>query len=57
MEIMGHAEVIGELPRVGEPVAELVEPERRFAEKYSDGRFRDDEGHAWLQGAPEKIVS
>ena len=57
IEIVGRAEVIGEVPRRGEPETQLVEPERLFAEKYSDGTFRYDGGHAWMHIVPEKIVS
>jgi hypothetical protein len=57
IEMAGHAVAIGEVPRTGQPLAELVEPERLFAEKYSDGTFHYDGGHAWLRVVPEKIVS
>ena len=57
VEIRGTAEVVGEVPRTGEAVAELEEPERIFATKYSDGRMRHDGRHAWLRITPQKLVS
>ena len=57
VEMVGRAEVIGEVPRRGEPESQLVEPERLFAAKYSDGTFRYDGGHAWFRVIPDKIVS
>jgi hypothetical protein len=57
VEIRGVAEVVGEVPRAGEPVAELETPERLFAQKYADGRMRHDGRHAWLRITPHKIVS
>jgi len=48
----------GEVPRTGEPLDELIEPERLFAGKYAGGRdFSYDGRHAWLRLVPEKIVS
>jgi hypothetical protein len=58
VEIIGHAQVVGEVPRTGEPSAELEGPERAFAAKYAGGQpFQYDGGHAWLKLTPEKIVS
>jgi Pyridoxamine 5'-phosphate oxidase len=57
IEIIGRAEVVGEAPRTGEPVPDLVEPERLFGDKYSGGIFHYDGGHAWFKVVPEKIVS
>jgi nitroimidazol reductase NimA-like FMN-containing flavoprotein (pyridoxamine 5'-phosphate oxidase superfamily) len=57
VEIRGTAEAVGEVPRTGEPVAELDEPERIFAAKYADGRMRHDGRHAWLRITPHKVVS
>lgn len=57
VEIMGLAEPVGEVPRIGETCPELEEPERLFGEKYSGGRFQHDGRHAWLRVAPAKIVS
>jgi hypothetical protein len=57
VEIRGVAEVVGEVPRTGEPVAELETPEGLFSGKYADGRMRHDGRHAWLRITPQKIVS
>jgi len=57
VEIRGTAEVVGEVPRTGEPVAELEEPERIFAAKYAGGRMHHDGRHAWLRITPHKVVS
>ena len=57
-ELEGEAAVVGEVPRTGRPVPELVEVERAFARKYNgmdelvlDGR------HAWLRHVPATVVS
>jgi PPOX class probable F420-dependent enzyme len=57
VEIRGRAEVVGEVPRTGEPVAELEEPERLNADKYTGGEVVHDGRHAWLRVVPDKIVS
>jgi hypothetical protein len=57
VEIRGVAEVVGEVPRTGEAVAELEEPERLFADKYANGQIRHDGRHAWLKVTPDKMVS
>jgi Pyridoxamine 5'-phosphate oxidase len=57
VEIIGSVEVIGEAPRKGEPNEALVEPERLFGQKYANGEFMYDGGHAWLRLVPDKIVS
>jgi Pyridoxamine 5'-phosphate oxidase len=57
VEIRGVAEVVGEVPRTGEPVEELETPERLFGVKYADGRMHHDGRHAWLRIIPQKIVS
>jgi PPOX class probable F420-dependent enzyme len=57
IEIRGKAEVVGEVPRTGTPVAELETPERLFGGKYADGRMHHDGRHAWLRITPHKIVS
>ena len=46
VEIKGRAEVVGEVPRTGEPNAELEVPERLFADKYAEGRVHHDGRHA-----------
>lgn len=49
---------VGEIPRRGDEVDELAEPERLFADKYAGGRdFSYDGRHAWLKLEPAKIVS
>jgi len=55
VELLGKAEIVGEVPRAGQSLDELRAPERLFAEKYGD--FRYDGRHAWLRLRPEKIVS
>jgi len=57
VELQGVAVPVGEVPRTGEPVAELETPERLFGEKYAGGEMRHDGRHAWLRITPEKIVS
>ena len=57
VELRGRAEVVGEVPRTGEPNGDLIEPERCFGEKYAGGTFSHDGRHAWLRVVPEKIVS
>ena len=57
VEIKGRAEVVGEVPRTGEPNGELEVPERLFADKYAGGRVHHDGRHAWLRVSPEKMVS
>ena len=57
VELRGPAEVVGEVPRTGEPFGELAEPERLFGEKYAGGRFRYDGRHGWLRLVPEETVS
>jgi Pyridoxamine 5'-phosphate oxidase len=57
VELRGVAEVVGEVPRTGEPVAALETPERIFADKYAGGQMHHDGRHAWLRLTPEKIVS
>jgi hypothetical protein len=58
VELIGRATSVGEVPRTGEPVDELREPERLFANKYTNSDvFGYDGRHAWLRVDPEKIVS
>jgi hypothetical protein len=58
IELQGSAQIIGEVPRKGEPLDILAEPERLFAEKYmGGGEFRYDGRHAWLRLTADKIVS
>jgi PPOX class probable F420-dependent enzyme len=57
VELRGTAVPVGEAPRTGEPVPELDEPERLFADKYAAGRVHHDGRHAWLRITPERIRS
>jgi hypothetical protein len=58
VELRGQVEVVGEVPRIGEPEPRLEPIERAFAEKYTGGsEFGYDGRHAWLVLRPEKIVS
>jgi hypothetical protein len=57
VELRGRVEVVGEVPRTGEPVPELEAPEQAFADRYSSGRIIRDGRHAWLRLVPEKITS
>jgi len=57
VELRGRVEVVGEVPRTGEPVPELDGPEQAFADRYSGGVVGHDGRHAWLRLTPEKIVS
>lgn len=57
VEIIGSATPVGEVPRTGEPVEELIAPEAAFGAKYAGGRFGYDGRHAWLRVVPAKIVS
>lgn len=57
VEIQGTSRVVGEVPRTGEHLAELEEPERRFADKYSGGTMFHDSRHAWIRVEPLKIAS
>jgi Pyridoxamine 5'-phosphate oxidase len=59
VELRGHAESVGEIPRTGETAnPELDEVERGYAAKYLGGHdFGYDGRHAWLRLVPEKIVS
>lgn len=58
VEIVGSAEVIGEVPRSGEPLDELGPVEAQFVKKYfgMDEMFHDGK-HAWLKVEPSKIAS
>ena len=57
VEIRGVAGPVGEVPRTGEPLAELDEPERLYADKYTGGQVHHDGRHAWVRIRPDKIVS
>ena len=57
VELRGRVEVVGEVPRTGEPVAELECPEQLMADRYMGGTFVHDGRHAWLRLVPDKITS
>lgn len=58
VELQGQVEVVGEVPRIGEPDAALDAPEQLFARKYGGiGAMVYDEKHAWLRLAPDFIRS
>ncbi|MFF8026781.1 pyridoxamine 5'-phosphate oxidase family protein [Streptomyces sp. NPDC007896] len=58
VELRGSVEVVGEAPRKGDPLDELVHPERLFADKYTGGgAFRYDGKHGWLRLTAEKVAS
>lgn len=57
VELRGTAAPVGEVPRVGDPCAELDAPERLYADKYANGSVVHDGRHAWLRVTPDKIVS
>ena len=57
VEVIGEAEVVGEVPRTEAADPALAEPERLFGEKYAGGRFVPDGRHAWLRVVPDKVVS
>jgi len=58
VEITGRVEVVGELPRAGEPNDVLAPVERLFASKYFglDELYYDGR-HGWLRVAVDKIAS
>lgn len=57
-ELSGTVEFVGEAPRTGEPVPELVEVERRFARKnFGIDEMPHDGRHAWLRLTPDAIAS
>lgn len=59
IEIAGEAVSVGEVPRVGDPVAELDHVESGFHAKYRDPCLPivHDGRHAWLKVTPSKITS
>lgn len=57
VELRGRVEVVGEVPRTGEPVPELEGPEQAFADRYLGGTMVHDGRHAWLRLSPDKITS
>jgi hypothetical protein len=57
VELRGRVEMVGEVPRTGEPVPELDGPEQLMADRYFGGTVVHDGRHAWLRLAPDKITS
>jgi hypothetical protein len=57
VELRGRVEVVGEVPRTGEPVPELDGPEQLMADRYFGGTVVHDGRHAWLRLLPDKITS
>lgn len=57
VELRGRVEVVGEVPRTGEPVPELDAPERLFADRYTGGTVVHDGRHGWLRLVPDAITS
>jgi nitroimidazol reductase NimA-like FMN-containing flavoprotein (pyridoxamine 5'-phosphate oxidase superfamily) len=57
VELRGRVEVVGEVPRTGQPVPELEAAEQLMADRYMGGTFVHDGRHAWLRMAPDKITS
>ncbi len=60
VEITGRVEIVGEVPRTGEPDDTLGPVEAAMARRYHDGpdqAFELDGRHAWLRVVPDKIVS
>jgi PPOX class probable F420-dependent enzyme len=58
VELVGRAERVGEVPRIGEPNEQLEEVERLLANKYWCRQTSNHDGrHAWLRILPKRIVS
>lgn len=64
VEMRGEAQVVGEVPRVGQPHPELEAVETQYAAKYGDAvlpMIHEGDGplggHAWLRITPTKILS
>ncbi|WP_086729776.1 pyridoxamine 5'-phosphate oxidase family protein [Streptomyces carpinensis] len=58
VELSGTAQFVGEVPRTGEPCAELDVPETLFARKnFGLEEMPHDGRHAWVRLTPERIVS
>jgi Pyridoxamine 5'-phosphate oxidase len=58
VEITGAVEIVGEVPRTGEPEPALTAVEQAFARKYQgvDDMVHDNR-HGWLRVVPRKISS
>lgn len=61
VEITGTVEVVGDIPRTGEPDDALTAVEFAFGNKYMDssggGNMFHDGRHGWLRVTPKKISS
>jgi nitroimidazol reductase NimA-like FMN-containing flavoprotein (pyridoxamine 5'-phosphate oxidase superfamily) len=57
VELRGRVEVVGEVPRTGEPAPELDGAEQLMADRYFGGTVVHDGRHAWLRLVPDKITS
>ncbi|MFF3486701.1 pyridoxamine 5'-phosphate oxidase family protein [Streptomyces sp. NPDC002701] len=58
VELSGSVEVVGEVPRTGEPCPELDAVERLFARKnFGIEELPHDGRHAWLRLTPEATAS
>lgn len=57
VELRGSVAIVGEVPREGRNVYELIEPEATFASKYALLAVPHDGRHAWLKLVPDRIIS
>jgi hypothetical protein len=58
VELRGSVQVVGDVPRTGQPDEQLATPERLFAQKYSGNEQMTYDGrHAWLRLVPDKVTS
>lgn len=58
VEFGGLAEFVGDIPRAGAEVEELIMPERLWADKYRGGLPMEHDGkHGWIRVRPERVVS
>ena len=57
VELRSRVEVVGEVPRNGEPNPELEAVEQYFADRYTGGIVERDGRHAWLRLVADKVVS
>ena len=58
VEFTGRVDVVGEVPRTGEPNEVLAPVEAKIAAKYrAEGEFEIDGRHAWLRVTPTTIAS
>lgn len=58
VELTGEVAVVGEVPRIGEPLPEAAGAEAAYARKYQGSEDLEHDGrHAWLCLRPRKVVS